>query len=160
MDGVMKYIGIVKYILLLILVVFIISLQSGGKISSASMEKVSQAVTESVDMEKLSVADNRVVKRYYGINANDYDSVSLYVSGSNMEVEEILIVKLKDVSQADTVESAVQARVDRQLESFEGYGPEQCSLLNAHVLDVQGNYILFIVHTDAAAADKAFRKSL
>ena len=160
MDRLMKYIGVVKYILLLILLVFVISLQSGGKTSSASMEAVSEAVTGAVDMDGLSAADNRMIKRLYGINANDYDGAALYVSGSNMEVEEILIVKLKDTAQSASVESAVQARVDRQLESFEGYGPEQCSLLEAHVLDIQGNYILFIVDADAAAADQAFRKSL
>ena len=77
-----------------------------------------------------------------------------------MKVEEVLIVKLRDVSQADGVETAVRERVDTQLQSFEGYGPEQCKLLNDHVLDTEGNYILFIVNQKAQAADQAFQKSL
>ena len=33
-------------------------------------------------------------------------------------------------------------------------------LLENHILDVQGNFILYIVHPDAAKADQAFRNSL
>ncbi|MDO5135558.1 MAG: DUF4358 domain-containing protein [Eubacteriales bacterium] len=160
MSGLMRYIGVVKYVLLLGLLAFVIVLQGGDKISRTPMEEVVSAVTGAIDMEGLSQGDNRMVKRLYGLLASDYDGTALYVSGSNMEVEEILIVRLKDPSQADGVESAVQGRVKRQLESFEGYGPEQCSLLKAHVLDVRGNYILFVVNKDGAAADQAFRKSL
>lgn len=160
MEKMMKGISAVKYILVALLLVFIILLLKGGNISDASMETVDKAVTGALDMEGLSQADNRMVKRLYGINVNDYEDVVLYVSGSNMEVEEVLIIKLADTQQAAAIESAVQARLDKQLESFEGYGPEQCKLLEDHVLDVQGNYILFVVDANAKAADKAFQDSL
>lgn len=160
MDKFKNIIGCIKYILLVFLLLFIVSLLRSGDISNAQMASVDSAVTKAVNMEGLSVADNRMVKRLYGINVNDYEDVMLYVSGSNMEVEEILIVKLKSTEQAETIETAANDRVDKQLESFEGYGPEQCKLLDDHVLDVQGNYILFIVHGDALAADKAFQNSL
>ena len=159
-DVWLKILGFVKCILLIFLLVFIAGLMRGDKISEAPIEDVAAAVTGSTDMTDLSPADNRTVKRLYGINANDYDGVALYVSDSNMKVEEVLVVKLKDVSQADAIESAVQSRVDTQLQSFEGYGPEQCKLLDDHVLDIQGNYVLFVVNGEAQAADKAFQKSL
>lgn len=159
-DYLMKGIGFVKYILLILLAVFIVGLMRGDKISNAKIEDVAEKVTKAVDMTDLSAADNRTVRRLYGINVNDYEGVSLYVSDSNMKVEEVLIVKLRDVSQADGVETAVRERVDTQLQSFEGYGPEQCKLLNDHVLDTEGNYILFIVNQKAQAADQAFQKSL
>ena len=101
-----------------------------------------------------------MVKRLYGINANDYEGVTLYVSDSNMKVEELLIVKLKDVSQSEAVEAAIEGRLDKQLESFEGYGVEQSKLLKDHVLDVKGNYVLYVVDKKAKKADKAFQKSL
>ena len=160
MEQLKKGIIAVKYILLVLLLIFIASLLSSGSISRASIEQVSENVARSLEMGSLSPADNRMVKRLYGINANDYEGVSLYVSDSNMKVEEILIVRLRDTEQSKDVEAAVQKRLDRQLESFEGYGPEQCRLLEDHILDVQGNYILYVVHKDAKAADKAFQKSL
>lgn len=160
MENLKKGIEYVKYILLVLLLVFITSLLRNGEISNAKIEKVDAAVTEALEMEGLSTADNRMIKRLYGINVNDYEDVILYVSGSNMEVEEVLIVKLRDTAQADAIEAAINKRLETQLKSFEGYGPEQCKLLEDHVLDIQGNYILFVVNKDAASVDKAFQKSL
>ena len=160
MEKVMKCVGIVKYILIILLLVFIGGLLKNGEVSNSKISKVTENVTKSMDMEKLTESDHRMVKRLYGINANDYEGVSLYVAGSNMEVEELLIVKLKSTEQAEAVEEAIKKRLDRQLESFEGYGPEQCTMLNDHVLDVKGNYILYVVNNKAKAADKAFQKSL
>lgn len=156
----MKYIGVVKYILILFLLVFIVSLLSSGEISDADLKDVSKQVVKAYGAEGLAAADNRMVKRLYGINANDYEGVTLYVSDSNMKVEELLIVKLKDVSQSGAVEAAIEGRLDKQLESFEGYGVEQSKLLKDHVLDVKGNYILYVVDKKAKKADKAFQKSL
>lgn len=160
MKSLMRCIGIVKYILILLLTIFVMSLLGGGEISNAKMESVAKRVAKAIDTEELSEADNRMVKRLYGLNANDYENVVLYVSDSNMEVEELLIVKLKDISQSEAVEAAIDTRLNTQLESFEGYGPEQCKLLKDHVLDVKGNYILYVVDKKAKAADKAFQKSL
>ncbi len=156
----MKYIGVIKYILILFLLAFIVSLLSSGEISDADIKDVSKQVVKAYGAKGLSAADNRMVKRLYGINANDYEGVTLYVSDSNMKVEELLIVKLKDVSQSEAVEAAIEGRLDKQLESFEGYGVEQSKLLKDHVLDVKGNYVLYVVDKKAKKADKAFQKSL
>ena len=155
-----RWIFYIKYVLLVFLLLFIVSLLWGGKISSTDMETVDKAVVSSINMDMLSEADHRMFKRLYGLNANDFADVRLYVGGSNMDVEELLIVKLKDTSQSESMQSAITERVEKQLKSFEGYGPEQCKLLKDHILDVQGNYILFIVHSDAVSADGAFRNSL
>lgn len=155
-----RYLEYVKYPLIVLLLVFIGSLLTDDDTSGAKIEIVTKAVSAKLDDKGLAPADNRMVKRLYGLNANDYEGLSLYVSDSNMKVEEFLIVKLKDVSQTDSVEAAVQARLDHQLESFEGYGPKQCKLLNDHITDIQGNYLFYVVHKNAKAADKAFQKSL
>ena len=160
MDRLMKVFGAVKYVLLIFLLMFIVSLMRGDKISDTPIEDVTEAVTAAADMTDLSLADNRTVRRLYGINVNDYEGINLYVSDSNMKVEEVLVVKLKDASQAGGVESAVRSRVDTQFQSFEGYGPAQCKLLDDHVLDTEGKYLLFVVNEKAQAADHALQNSL
>lgn len=100
-----------------------------------------------------------MVKRFYGLNPGDYESVVLYAPADNMDVQELLVVKLKESSQRAEVEAAIQGRLDTQLKSFEGYGAEQTALLEAHVLRVKGNYVFYIVHERAAEAGAAFEKS-
>ena len=77
-----------------------------------------------------------------------------------MDAEELLIVQLKDVSQQETVKAAIDARLETQKNSFEGYGVEQYALLEKSVVDVEGNYILFVVNEQAAKAQSAFLQAL
>ncbi len=150
----------IRILMVVGLLVFIIMLQMGTPDSQSSLEEVSQAVSGSVSLEGMEESSNQMFKKFYGLNANDYEGVALYAPASNMDAEEILIVKLKDSSQAEAVTSAVNKRLETQKSSFEGYGIEQFDLLEDHILDVQGNFILYVVHPDASKADQAFKDSL
>lgn len=119
MKNMKKSIVGMKYILIAVLLLFIAGISGSGEISNADLERVAEKAADEAEAGNLSPADNRMVKRLYGINVNDYEGVALYVSGSNMEVEEILVVKLKDFSQSESVETAIEERLRRQLESFE-----------------------------------------
>lgn len=152
----------VRYGMLVFLVVFVGMLMGADRVSDAQIEieEVENAVTAQVSMDGMHQEGSQMVKRLYGLNANDYDGTILYIADSNMGAEEMLLVKLADVSQADDVEAAVETRISNQENAFEGYGAEQYQLLQEHVLSVQGNYVFFLVHPDARQAQKAFLDSL
>ena len=150
----------VRYGMLVFLVVFVGMLMGADRVSDAQIEEVENAVTAQVSMDGMHQEGSQMVKRLYGLNANDYDGTILYIADSNMGAEEMLLVKLADVSQADDVEGAVETRISNQENAFEGYGAEQYQLLQEHVLSVQGNYVFFLVHPDARQAQKAFLDSL
>lgn len=146
--------------MLVFLAVFIGMLMGADKVSQTDIETVEEAVASQVSLEGMHKEENQMFKRLYGLNANDYEGVILYISDSNMGAEELLVVKLADTSQADSVEAAVQTRVENQENSFEGYGVEQYQLLQEHILDTEGNYVFFIVHGDGRKAQEAFLDSL
>ena len=77
-----------------------------------------------------------------------------------MSVNEILVVKLKDKSQAETVEKAAEKRLSTQKSSFEGYGVEQTKLINSAVLDSRGYYVMLTISEDADAIYAAFKKGI
>lgn len=160
MNKKIQIIGAIRIVMVLLLIGFIISLQSGDKISDANIDDVEQAVIAQLDMSAVQKSTNINLKKFYGLNAADYEGVVFYSPVTNMDAEELLIVKLKDTSQAEAVETAINKRLETQMNTFEGYGVEQYALLENHVLDVRGNYILYVVHTDAAKADQVFRDSL
>ena len=88
------------------------------------------------------------------------DGCLLYYPATNMGARELLLVKLSNLSQQTSVSDAIQARRQTQMKSFEGYGVEQYDLLSNSVVEIQGNYILFVVHENAAAAAQVFLKAL
>ncbi|MEE0363566.1 MAG: DUF4358 domain-containing protein, partial [Oscillospiraceae bacterium] len=128
--------------------------------SSASFDAVSSAVLQSIDLTDMQEADAQMVRRLYGFAPSEMDGCLLYYPATNMGARELLLVKLSDLSQQTSVSDAIQARRQTQMKSFEGYGVEQYDLLSNSVVEIQGNYILFVVHENAAAAAQAFLKAL
>ena len=53
-----------------------------------------------------------MVKRLYGLNPSDFDGCLLYYPQTNMEAEELLLLKLRDTSQQEAVRAAVEARLE------------------------------------------------
>lgn len=160
MNHKISFLTPVRIAMVVILVFFIVLLQLDVKDSDASLETVAENVVNAVGLDNMEKSTNRMFKKFYGLNANDYEGVALYTPLTNMNAEEILIVKLKDDSQSEAVSEAVNGRLEKQKASFEGYGVEQYALLEKHVLDIQGNFVLYMVHKDANTGDKAFRESL
>ncbi|MBO5461300.1 MAG: DUF4358 domain-containing protein [Ruminococcus sp.] len=155
-----QYITYIKYVLVVFIMFFIFLDLRGDSLSDAQITEVVEAVNKVSGFAEIPQAENRTVKRFYGLNPSDYEGVVLYAPQDNMDVHELLIVKVKDISQNEMVEAAIQERLDTQLTSFEGYGAEQVALLKKHVLDVKGNYIFFMVGENTEEAHQAFLDSL
>ena len=133
----------------------------GNSVSNAKPEDVAAAVVETIDMTNMVEADNQMVKRLYGLDPSSFEGCILYYPTTNMMAEEVLIVKLADMSQQDAVRAAAEKRLATQKTTFEGYGVEQFDMLTNHsVIEVRGNFVLFVVNANCDAALKAFRKAL
>ena len=128
--------------------------------STVPASDVFKKVEQSVQTDKMEKTTDRYFKKYYGLNAADYDAVLYYAPVSNMDAEELLVIKLKNTNQADAVTDAILKRQSDKENSFEGYAPEQYALAQDYILDVQGNYILFVVDPKAEEIDNAFAGAL
>ena len=128
--------------------------------SLTPVQEVFDKVTATVNSEKMELSTDRYFKKYYGPNAADYDGVLYYAPVSNMDAEELLVVKLKSTDQAEALTEAILKRQAGKEQSFEGYAPEQYALAQDYILDVQGNYILFVIDPNAEEIDSAFAGAL
>ena len=152
---------ILRWVAVAAAVVLLILQFGGNTVSTADGQSVADAVTETLDMSNMQLADNQMVKRLYGLDPSAYENCILYYPNTNMMAEEVLIVKLKDINQQEAVSAAVQSRLDTQKNTFEGYGVEQFDLLsNYSILEVRGNFVLFVVNSHCADAQKAFLDAL
>ena len=119
-----------------------------------------RAVQSAAELTEVQEGDNQMVKRLYGLDPAEYDGVLLYYPTTNMGAQELLLVKLKDVSQQEAVAAAVENRVTTQKNSFEGYGVEQFDMLERSITEVRGNYVLLIVAKDPDPVRAAFLAAL
>ena len=130
-------------------------------ISDADPAAVREAVTAQMDMTNVLEADNQMIRRLYGLDIAAYEGCCLYYPATNMGAEELLIVKLSDPDQAEGVRSAIEARLQTQKNTFDGYGVEQYDLLINHaVVEVRGNFVLFAVGQTSDQVRQAFLDAL
>ena len=130
-------------------------------LSQADPAAVEAAVTEKLDMTNVLKADNLMIRRLYGLDPAAYESCCLYYPSTNMVAEELLIIKLTDTNQQEAVRSAIEARLQTQKASFDGYGIEQYDMLTKDaVIEVRGNYVLYVVNAGAQEALQAFLAAL
>ena len=157
----LSFLELARIVLAAITVFLLILLMGSAPETNVSLEEL-EAVTAPQLLEgEAQKADERMLRRLYGLNPSDYAEVVLYYPASNMGVEELLLVKLNDTAQAETVEAAIAARLAAQKQSFDGYGVEQTALLNNNaVTEVRGRYILFAVGVNAQAIRQTFLDAL
>ena len=129
-----NYYTYIKIALVVLLLGFIVFDMRRDPISNAQIDTVEKAVVSVSDFKDAAPSENRMVKRFYGLNPKDYEGAILYAPSDNMDAKELFLIKLTDVSQSDAVQDAIEERLDTQKKSFEGYGAEQTKLLNDHVL--------------------------
>lgn len=149
-----------KWLVVAAMLIFFISLTAGKGDSSAPFESVAEAVTKTLDQTNMTLADNQMVRRLYGLDPAQFEGVLCYSPTTNMNAEEVLLVKLQSDSQQDAVREAIEARRDSQMRTFDGYGFEQYAMLEESIIEVHGNYILFISSNDPKTTVKAFSDAL
>lgn len=131
-----------------------------GVNNDQSVDQIETDMKQEVKFDKMKKGDSKSLKRFYKLNANDYDGVILYTPQSTMDVNEVLMVKVKDESQIQSLEDSIDSRVNYQLESFSGYGPEQCALVDNYELKSKGNFVFFAISENAQQIKEAFLDSI
>ena len=153
----LRIISILMVLALLVVIIVYLTRSSGSR---RSAEEVAAQITGLFENERSSLSQERMFKKHYGFNARDYDGVILYSPISNMDAEELLLVKLKSEEQADELVASVEKRLESQMNIYEGYAPPQYELCRNAVIDLQGNFLLYVVHEDADRIDEVYRQAL
>ncbi|MEG2246813.1 MAG: DUF4358 domain-containing protein [Peptostreptococcaceae bacterium] len=152
--------GIKKCILAISFILTMIVVSGCGINNDKKLDSIVNNISSKVDLNNMKKGDSKSLKRFFALNSNDFEDFVLYVPKSTMDVEEMLIIKVKDSSQISGVEDAIDSRVNKQIESFSGYGPQQVALLQDYELKDKGNYIFYTVSKDLDKITDAFKESI
>ena len=143
--------------------IIFIAISAGGSatVSNADPQTVFEAVSQAADTSSMQNAPNQMIKRLYGIDPSEYEFCKLYYPLTNMDVDELLLIKFSDLSHEQQVNSAIKARLDGQKNVFESYGVGQMELLTNHSIYVSdAGFALFIINGKADEAHAAFDDAL
>ena len=122
-----------------------------------SVKKEGEKIIKMTDESKYQKGDDKSLKKYFGLNPDDYEEVCIYVPSSSMEASELLIIKVKDQTHVDTIEAAIDSRIQKQSDNFRDYAPEQYGIVQNYEISIKGNYVFFAISEDAHDMKKEFK---
>ena len=128
------------------------------EVKDVSQEQIKNAVTQSTDVKNMNEDNGQAFRKLYGLNRRDFEQFLYYSPKSNMEANEILILKTKSDEQNKNVQETIEARIEDQSDSFKNYNKEQYEILKNHTLESKSGYIILIVSKDSDKIEKAIQE--
>lgn len=128
--------------------------------SRTAIKVMDTAITKEIKTDTMNKQDANGLKRFYGISVKDIEGFVLYTPKSMMDVDELLIMKLKSGDDGAAFRKAAETRLKTQLKNFNGYGTDQTELLNQHVLVVKKGYFFYAVSKQADSWKQIFQDAL
>lgn len=137
-----------KVAVIIVLAVFIAVLMHDPVAVDVPLDSVEKKIevfkADKEDIHMVSSGDMRV-KRSFGLNTKDYKDVLYYEPETNMDVDEILIIHVKDSSQLEGITTAMEKRIAVQKENFDGYGTDQLDTLKSALIYSNDGYACLVI---------------
>lgn len=156
----MKKIYVMLYgILLTLVMVTFIGLYGVVKIKEPSMDEINASILKTADLTNMIQGDVKKLRKLYYINKNEVENFILYAPKTNMDANEVLVLKGKDEESVKILRDKIEARVDKQSDSFASYRPELKEVIDDYELKENGQYLYLIISEENKKINKAIEKN-
>lgn len=157
----MKYgLWAAKGVVFLLLIILMLNVFSGPKMSKEDFGVMLSKVQENLDLSTLLQQDNQAIRKNLGLDPEAYERIVYFKIDDVMQANEYVLVQFKDTDQKNAFQQAIESRIAEQTNLYDGYAPDQVQLLKQAVVDIQANYALYVVDTNAKTMDEQFLESL
>lgn len=140
-----------------IIIALFIGLYQVLNVKNANMSVIKSDLEKNINLNLVNIGDEKTLKNLYYINKNDIEDFISYAPKSNMEIEEILILKVKESADISEIKSKISKRLQKQGESFKNYRPEKYNIIENAVLEEEGQYLIFIVSENVSSIHKIIK---
>lgn len=82
------------------------------------------------------------VGAYYDVDIDSVEAMSVYVCGSGAYPDELAVFKMNSEEHTEGARAAVQKRLDRQIEDYSDYTPDEMYKLEGAKVVVNGKYVM------------------
>lgn len=137
--------------------------QTGGikctKAVEAALEKVEiAAVDTTVGYEEEVYEDN--FQRLYNFSMDQVDDGAIAYASDGGNADEISIVHVKDSGDVSGVKKYMEARLEKRLQDFQNYKPEEVGKIENGKVVVQEQYVVLVISNKADDIISAIREIL
>lgn len=153
-----RYKNIFCKIILSSIIVLILTGCSSKKTTgrAPSISDIDEKIKETVDISNMDIGDSKKLEKLYDVDVEDLEDFILYTPSTNIEANEIAILKVKDSNKIDDIKDKLMKRAEKQGDIFKDYLPDEYFLIEKYVLKAKDNYILFIISEDVETIEDIF----
>ena len=149
-----KKIAIIIIIIAIIAVLAMIIIKNNNKTIQINIEDLASKILQSGAFEdELIKVDSEMIMKDYNFTADEVEEFVSY-QGSGATSEEIVILKVKDKSNLNSIKDKINARIEERKEAFQSYLPKEVGKIDNNILRVEGNYVIFCVSNDSSKVNQ------
>lgn len=150
----------IKLIFIAILVVFLAFVYYMNDAKDVPMDKIEEQLKKETNLADLKKCNTRELLEFIGLDYSNYKEVLYYKSKVALDVTELCIIKAKSRKQLNSVQDAVESRIESQINTYRDYGPKQVNQLKNAVITKRGKYLFYCVADDAEKYEEVFRHAV
>lgn len=149
----------IYYAFLIVLTICIfIGLFKVLEIKNVDISQINDVLLESTDLSVMNHDNGTDLRKFYNIKKYELEEFVYYSPKSNMDANEILIIKPKREKDIKIMKDKINSRIKKQSDSFQNYNKEQYEILNNHILEEKSGYIILIVSNDSKKIGQSINK--
>ena len=145
---------IIIVVIIAIAVLAMIIVKNNNKTIQINIEDLASKILQSGAFEdELIKVDSEMIMKDYNFTADEVEEFVSY-QGSGATSEEIVILKVKDKSNLNSIKDKINARIEERKEAFQSYLPKEVGKIDNNVLRVEENYVIFCVSNDSSKVNQ------
>ncbi|WP_248924201.1 DUF4358 domain-containing protein [Paenibacillus hamazuiensis] len=132
----------------------------GGTYETLTAAEVGERILQAANLSEMQRGDAEKLQKIYQIEASDVADFVLYTALSNVQADELAVIKVKTAGETESVMNQIRQRIEAQTVKFKDYRPEEYYLIEKHVLKAKGPFVFFAVSKDVGRMERAFDDAL
>lgn len=120
-------------------------------VETPSVSDIAKEIESSVELVSPMEMSDDFIFNYYGIDTTTLAEYSFIASEEATSAETVIIVKVADASQTDTIKGQLQSILDEKASEMQDYLPEEYEIVKKASVTVKGDYVYLVISNSADA---------
>lgn len=113
--------------------------------SLKTAKEIYQEITEKVELPDMTILDNEMIEGFYGMDIDTFSDYLFAESLIMIQVDSVVIVKLKDEKDIEDTKAKLQVMIDNKLAQMQNYLVDKYETVKKASVKSKGNTVYLVI---------------
>ena len=129
----------------------------GSEEVTVPVKEIGDKILEDLEWGSMIPLDDETLLQFYELDAEILEEYDANIPMMNVTTQEYSVFKVKDEKDIEAVEAGIVKRAEAVQKSFEQYLPDQYENAKNYYTEVNGKYLVFVIHSEVDKAEEVFK---